>query len=520
MRQHLGKILLVTGLCLVTFACRSQDKTSSEPSVPPELISIIYPPEIGTVMTQALESFHSRGEHLPNGASLRFESLEETSIQAAQRIARGDLKSVMWITPMPALAEYVNNNLVNLGARQVDCKKIFSTSLTLATHAAVTTKVFESSARPVRADLFEGSPGRIAGIPRASQSDAGILAMLYLTRQQRDVATPGDQQILGLRTFGNPDQLLEGLPVSYFGTTRVALTTEQTIIRHNRSTNDPAKLIQATYLGDNPPELEYTACISEADWLSAAQRAGALLVQKHLISQDPQIAAQKEGFRAVQYDTDKLGSFSPQTGTEEVVPVKTESITGPLVENLLKHPLLLNPKVATMYVLDTSASMEGNPLTGIKRLVRTLIEKDAKDNPAGVIAFNANATLVSAPTLDRMGLFPYIAGLETDGGSALYDAILLAADELSKQEYSTMQRRIVLVTDGNDQSSRTVLNFFGSAFERRAAGREMALNIFLLRREGIDISDLTQIVSILGGRMQEYSATQTPEEITRIINQN
>lgn len=519
--RHASTRIFSSLICIFgIISCTGENQSSKAPEVPAEIISIIHSPDIRQVMDQSIASFYNQNLRLPNGAPLRIERLETSATQAVREISRGETKTVMWIAPMPALAEQVNNNLVNLGARQVECKKIFSTPLVAAMDRATSLKIFPANERPSRAAIVAGEPARVINIPRADMSDSGLLALLYLERQQREATPIAADQVLSFRTYGDIPHLMNGLSTGYFGVPRVALTTEQAVIHHNKAGGDPAHIIDAIYPADSAPELEYVACISEADWLSPAQKAGALMLQKHLLSQEPQIAAQRSGFRAVQYDTDTIGSFTRESGVLPVVPVVPEPVTAALVDSVLKNTSLISPPVATMYVIDTSASMQGAPITTIKRLVRVLLEKDDRSNLAGVISFDANVRLLSPPTDQRSSLYPYVLGLETDGGSSIYDAILLAAEQLGADKFKNMQRRIILFTDGNDQSSRTVLSFFGSAFERRANGREVALNTFLLRREGIDSNDLKQITSILGGTLHEYQPNITPEDLGKLVRKN
>jgi tight adherence protein B len=104
-------------------------------------------------------------------------------------------------------------------------------------------------------------------------------------------------------------------------------------------------------------------------------------------------------------------------------------------------------------VIDTSGSMRGAPLDAAKEAAATLVDQLPASVRVGVIGFGDAPYEVVAPTNDHGAASAAIASLQSDGETALYDAVLAAAGTL------TLERRaVVLLTDGKDTASSGTLD--------------------------------------------------------------
>ncbi len=348
-------------------------------------------------------------------------------------------------------------------------------------------------------------------------SDSGLAAAVYM-----NASFAGGKENVNLirfRLFSSAERLLSSLPKSFFGNPRIALTTEQEVINFNRHSSEDT-FATAVYIQDNAPELDYTACISEADWVTQPQRAAADLFQQHLLSQDVQIVAQQTGYRAMQYQTEKIDAFSPSLGVQPRPEVPFQAVTIGRYQELVSATNQLSPQTATMYVIDCSSSMQGPALISAKRLVRGMLEREGPQDPSGLISFDSRVQLISPPVSQKRSIFPHLTGLATNAGSAVYDAILSAAEELAKPEFSNLQRRIVLITDGNDQSSQTTLTYFGSALERRIGRQEISLLTMVVPQPDQSNADLAQITDLFSGTMLNYDTNISLENFALTIDQS
>jgi tight adherence protein B len=108
---------------------------------------------------------------------------------------------------------------------------------------------------------------------------------------------------------------------------------------------------------------------------------------------------------------------------------------------------------AAMLVIDTSGSMAGDGIAGAKSAASAFIAAVPDDVEVGLVTFSDRPQLVSRPTADHAAIESAVRGLKVKGETALYDAAVLASEQLSSYSAKT----IVLLTDGNDTTSRASL---------------------------------------------------------------
>jgi len=116
----------------------------------------------------------------------------------------------------------------------------------------------------------------------------------------------------------------------------------------------------------------------------------------------------------------------------------------------------LGREKAIVLALDRSQSMRGRPLAAAVTAARSFVAAARSTDDVGVVVFGHNAfglTRLSAPAAaaDVLGGL----GVDTKSGTALYDAIVLAARRVSMDDRPG--RAIVVVTDGRDVSSSHTL---------------------------------------------------------------
>jgi hypothetical protein len=105
-----------------------------------------------------------------------------------------------------------------------------------------------------------------------------------------------------------------------------------------------------------------------------------------------------------------------------------------------------------LLVLDTSGSVKGPPLEGIKKSAMEFVSLLGELDRCGVITFNDKANLVVPFTSDKNSLKQKIARLMTKGkNTVLFDALDLAILLLKKEK--DKKRFIVLFSDGKDEGS-------------------------------------------------------------------
>jgi tight adherence protein B len=145
----------------------------------------------------------------------------------------------------------------------------------------------------------------------------------------------------------------------------------------------------------------------------------------------------------------------PGIGDEGVAP-DAFSVTenGELVDGLEVVPVVEEedaPPSTVVVAFDVSGSVAGEPLEAAREAARTFVQTVVPQGiEVGLVPFGTEATVAVAPTSDLGSLTAAIDELELAGNTALYDAIVVAAEALEGREG---ERTIVLFTDGADTSS-------------------------------------------------------------------
>ncbi len=109
------------------------------------------------------------------------------------------------------------------------------------------------------------------------------------------------------------------------------------------------------------------------------------------------------------------------------------------------------PKV--LVVVDTSGSMAGQPMTDAKHAISSFVAGAPADVQLGVMSFSTTPHLLVTPTVDRPRLLGAVTGLEAQGETSLYDAVLAGVASMG----GAGDRRIVILSDGGDTRSKASL---------------------------------------------------------------
>jgi tight adherence protein B len=104
-------------------------------------------------------------------------------------------------------------------------------------------------------------------------------------------------------------------------------------------------------------------------------------------------------------------------------------------------------------VVDISGSMKGARLAAGQAAALAFLKAVPPDVLVGLVTVSTTASLLAAPTTDRAALTADIDGLAATGGTALYDATLLAERSVG----TTGSRTIVVLTGSRDDSSKATL---------------------------------------------------------------
>jgi VWFA-related protein len=186
--------------------------------------------------------------------------------------------------------------------------------------------------------------------------------------------------------------------------------------------------------------------------------------------------------------------FSFRTGVELVnVTATVTDQSGRFVPGLSAQDFVLyedgKPQEITLFeservpvslgiALDTSGSMLGEKIVAAQAaLNRFLVDLLGSQDEVFLYRFDSRPTLVQGWTDDRRALSRVLGSVKPNGGTAIYDTVAEAIP--LAQSGSRRKKALVVISDGNDTSSRTGVN------ELQQAIRETEVLVYAI---GIDAS--------------------------------
>ncbi len=153
--------------------------------------------------------------------------------------------------------------------------------------------------------------------------------------------------------------------------------------------------------------------------------------------------------------------------------------------------------VAVVLVIDTSASMAGPPLDAAKQAALQLVGQLPGSARLGVVGFGTQAGLVSTFSTDRSATSAAITGLAPEGDTALYDAVVLAAQQAGASDAD--RTAVLVLTDGADSGAGATLDDATAAVQ--AAGTDVYA--IALQTEQTDEVALAGLAEAAGGQVVE-----------------
>ena len=130
-----------------------------------------------------------------------------------------------------------------------------------------------------------------------------------------------------------------------------------------------------------------------------------------------------------------------------------QPVTGFTVESLAQST---SESVTVALVMDVSGSTAGTPIADAKSAARTFVSRLPANVRVALIAFNDHVSTRLGFTTDHSRLLSTISSLQAGGGTALYDAVIAATNDLNG--FPGAQHNIVLFSDGGDTNSHAGLS--------------------------------------------------------------
>ena len=292
---------------------------------------------------------------------------------------------------------------------------------------------------------------------------------------EEDLANPAVQEYVRqvertVQRYGgeSEDRLVERL-VQGERTLDAFVGQEATVIRFNRLSHGE-KLV-AIYPREGTLWMDHPLALLEGPWLTPDHRRGFQEMADFFRSAPMQKIVLQEGYRPADLGISLDDPESQITATNGVDPSQPQTMLQmppySVLERIRSVWALLKRPANIYLVADVSGSMEGEKLDKAKEAMLSFIRQVVSESDRLALASFSSAVyedVALAPIAEnRQQLTDAVSRLEPRSNTALYDAILYAAQRLSEQRDPERINAVLVMTDGQENASHYVRSGDSSA---------------------------------------------------------
>ncbi len=262
---------------------------------------------------------------------------------------------------------------------------------------------------------------------------------------------------------------------------------------------------EGTFVHDHP------FAVPNANWVTEEQRAAAKVFTEFNLTKDVQLKVLENGFRPANPQVPIGFPITAENGVDPSQPKTLLPVPDPAVLATVQNSWQLVKKQASVVLLvDTSGSMgESDKIGQARGAAKVFLDDQGGKNNIALVEFNTTVrTLVPMASLEqnRGDLNTRIDGLRASGNTALYDALLASIDQLQKNSDSNRIQAIVLLSDGQDTSSKATVNDVVRAIQVARNGKAPILVIPVAYGKDADINALNAIARASDTKVQAGDA--------------
>jgi Ca-activated chloride channel family protein len=260
---------------------------------------------------------------------------------------------------------------------------------------------------------------------------------------------------------------------------------------------------EGTFWSDHP------YAILNAPWVTAEQKEGAKDFETFLLDKPQQLKAIELGFRPADPSVPLSAPLDADHGVDVQQPKTVLEVPSADVIQAAQTLWRQTKKpVDVTVVLDISGSMGGDKIAAARNSVGQFINLLDDNDRLAINVFNNTITPLTPLTTigpKRADVGRHVSALVEGGGTALYDAVSQAYDEMTTNGDPKHIRALVVMTDGQDTDSSGTLDELISKIGATSEEGGNAIKIFTIAfGSDADQSVLKKVADAAGG--QEYAA--------------
>jgi len=282
-------------------------------------------------------------------------------------------------------------------------------------------------------------------------------------------------------------------------------------INQGKTQAKPTEKLVALYPKEGTFVHDHPFAVPNANWVTDEQRAAAKVFTEFNLTKDVQLKVLENGFRPANPQVPIGYPITAENGVDPSQPKTLLPVPDPAVLATVQNSWQLVKKQASVVLLvDTSGSMgESDKIGQARGAAKVFLDDQGGKNNISLVEFNTTVrTLVPMASLEqnRGDLNTRIDGLRASGNTALYDALLASIDQLQKNSDSNRIQAIVLLSDGQDTSSKATVNDVVRAIQVARNGKAPILVIPVAYGKDADINALNAIARASDTKVQAGDA--------------
>jgi Ca-activated chloride channel family protein len=282
--------------------------------------------------------------------------------------------------------------------------------------------------------------------------------------------------------------------------------------------NKPQEPLVAIYPKEGTFWHEHPFAILNADWVTDEQKAAARVFTQFVLTPDMQRLIMQEGFRPANTDVPLEYPFVQENGVDPTQPnVVLDMPPADALVAIQQSWSLVKKQADIMLLIDVSGSMlDDGKLDQAKDAALAFLDNLESNNRVGLTVFND--TIQQLIPLDnyetvRDELRNRIANLRADGGTALYDSLVQVVGQISVDGDTDRIRAVVLLSDGADTASGSVLNDAVRAISASHEDINPVIVVPVAYGSSADVNTLSSIARASATRIQSGD----PQTIRRVL---
>ncbi len=229
-------------------------------------------------------------------------------------------------------------------------------------------------------------------------------------------------------------------------------------VNQGKTSNKPPEKLVMLYPKEGSIVHDYPMAIAQRDWVSENQQKAAKSFIDYMQSEKVQAKFLENGFRPNNSKVALNSPISSEFGVDVNQPTNILKIpSGDVIsEAQTSFDFVKKPAKITLLV-DTSGSMGGAKIENAKKALQVFVDKTSSKNQISLTEFNDDVQInVASQSLEsgRNQLKGSISELFAGGGTALFDSVAATLDDLNKSPDKDSIRAIVLLSDGQDTTSK------------------------------------------------------------------